>query len=137
MNPLALLRAPLSGNVQQAVHDEFLHLVGGQYGLVNVQNTATGDPQAEKQITTQVASYGRQLGWIVDALEVLIEDRGRDKNDPALKQITTLYDRVAVEKQRIARERTDSIVAAINALKADPVRNQKELDQVRAALGDS
>jgi hypothetical protein len=44
-----------------------------QFGLININYTASRDPQMEKTIITNVASYGRQLGRIMDVLNLLIE----------------------------------------------------------------
>jgi hypothetical protein len=58
----------------QAFHTSLLQAAGDQLGFINI-NTNAGDPQLEQRITNQVASYGGQLGWIIDALDVLIRDR--------------------------------------------------------------
>src|ERR671930_2225081 len=65
------LHAPLSGAVTQAIRTAFAdHL--GQLGLVNISTAAAGDPELEQRIVEQVASYGRQLGWLLDAVDALI-----------------------------------------------------------------
>lgn len=43
-----------------------------QYGLVNISLGQTARPDIERTILDEVGSYGRQLGRIGDALEVLI-----------------------------------------------------------------
>ena len=65
-------RAPLSGNVTQDFDAAVVRTVGSQLGFVNVTAPAAADPQLEKQITEQVASYGRQLGRLMDAVDVLV-----------------------------------------------------------------
>lgn len=44
-----------------------------QVGLVNITLGATKHPEVERAILDEVGSYGRQLGRIGDALEVLID----------------------------------------------------------------
>lgn len=46
---------------------------GAQFGLVNVNLGQTPRPDIEQKVLDEVGSYGRQLGRIGDALEVLID----------------------------------------------------------------
>jgi hypothetical protein len=46
---------------------------GPQFGLVNVNLGQTPRPDIEQKLLDEVGSYGRQLGRIGDALEVLID----------------------------------------------------------------
>ena len=46
---------------------------GAQFGLVNVNLGQTPRPYIERKVLDEVGSYGRQLGRIGDALEVLID----------------------------------------------------------------
>jgi hypothetical protein len=46
---------------------------GAQFGLINVNLGQTPRPDIEQKILDEVGSYGRQLGRIGDALEVLID----------------------------------------------------------------
>lgn len=45
----------------------------GQFGLVNINLGKSANPQLEERILDDVGSYGRQLGRIGDALEVLLD----------------------------------------------------------------
>ena len=45
---------------------------GDQLGLINISIGETRHPEVERAILDEVGSYGRQLGHIGDALEVLI-----------------------------------------------------------------
>ncbi len=64
---------PLSGDVTQA-WATWARMVG-QWGLININvgGDSTPDPVLERRIVDEVASYGRQLGRISEALEALIE----------------------------------------------------------------
>jgi hypothetical protein len=42
-----------------------------QVGFINISHTQTSKPKVEQQIVTKTASYGKQLGRIVEALNVL------------------------------------------------------------------
>ncbi|HEU0133402.1 MAG TPA: hypothetical protein VFR28_01145 [Allosphingosinicella sp.] len=46
---------------------------GAQFGLVNVNLGQTPRPDIEQKVLDEVGSYGRQLGRIGDAIEVLID----------------------------------------------------------------
>ena len=46
---------------------------GDQVGLINIAIGDTRHPDVERQILDEVGSYGKQLGHIGDALEVLID----------------------------------------------------------------
>ena len=46
---------------------------GAQFGLVNISLGQTPRPDIEQKVLDEVGSYGRQLGRIGDALEVLID----------------------------------------------------------------
>ncbi len=60
---------PLSGPVSQ----RFMQ----NNGFININNFKTGDDQKgaqiEKQIVNDVAGYGRQLGWIMEVLNIIAD----------------------------------------------------------------
>ena len=70
----------------QAINPWTFYNQGAQFGLVNIELGQTPRPDIEQKILEQVGSYGRQLGRIGDALEVLLDhvkleglsDRERD-----------------------------------------------------------
>jgi hypothetical protein len=70
----------------QAINPWTFTQTGAQYGLLNINLGNTPKPDLEQKILEQVGSYGRQLGRIGDALEVLLDhvklegltDRERD-----------------------------------------------------------
>jgi hypothetical protein len=133
------LRAPFSGDVNQAIEAApLLNSIGDQLGFINVNTARAGDAQLERQITEQVASYGRQLGWIVDALDVLVRTNRPAALDPedaaALDQLTVLRADVERAKQQVAQDHVDHLVDDIRTLRRDPQRNRNELQRLRRAL---
>ena len=70
----------------QAINPWTFTQTGAQYGLININLGHTPRPDVEQAILEKVGSYGRQLGRIGDALEVLLDhvrleglnDRERD-----------------------------------------------------------
>src|SRR3954467_4467232 len=68
-------KLPLSGDVVQAINpwNWFFRSDGGQFGLVNINLGKSADPALEQKILDDVGSYGRQLGRLGEALEVLLD----------------------------------------------------------------
>lgn len=67
-------KLPLSGNVTQTINPwtVFFNPIGSQIGLFNVNLGNSSNPAVEEQVISDVASYGKQLGRIEDALVVLL-----------------------------------------------------------------
>lgn len=79
---------------------------GGQFGLVNINLGQTSRPDIERAVLDEVGSYGRQLGRIGDALEVLIDHvkldgLGKDEADA----LTILKGQLAEIRKVKQRER--------------------------------
>lgn len=72
---MPVFRLPLSGNVTQSINPWtwMFNPVGSQVGLVNIELGQSSNPAAEEEILSDVASYGKQLGRIEEALSVLLE----------------------------------------------------------------
>lgn len=68
-------KSPLSGDVTQFIKiNPFIRMMiegGQQIGFINVNTTST-DPEAELRIVKEAAGYGQQLGWILEALTLMI-----------------------------------------------------------------
>src|SRR5215212_4621824 len=67
-------RQPLSGDAWQAINpwSWWLESTGQQVGFINIYRTEAGVPEQELEIVENVASYGKQLGRIVEALSVVL-----------------------------------------------------------------
>lgn len=57
----------------QAINPLSLYQPGAQFGFFNINLGQTPRPDIEQEILERVGSYGRQLGRIGDALEVLMD----------------------------------------------------------------
>lgn len=57
----------------QAINPLTILTEGGQFGLINISLGETRHPEVERAVLAEVGSYGRQLGHIGDALDVLID----------------------------------------------------------------
>lgn len=56
----------------QAINPWTFYQQGAQFGLINIDLGQTPHPEIEQAVLEEVGSYGRQLGRIGDALEVLV-----------------------------------------------------------------
>jgi hypothetical protein len=70
----------------QAINPWSFYNQGAQLGFVNINLGQTAHPEIEQKLLDEVGSYGKQLGRIGDALEVLIDhaalkDLSRDEAD--------------------------------------------------------
>jgi hypothetical protein len=65
-------KLPLSGDVVQSINPFTAFMTGGQFGLVNINLGQSSEPAVEAEVLSDVATYGKQLGRIGDALLVLL-----------------------------------------------------------------
>ncbi len=108
--PSQEIRMPLSGDVTQAINPWTwtLRMIGGQFGLININLGDSGNPALEQEILEQVGSYGRQLGRIGDAMAVLLRHLDRSRlNDDERETIKALEDQLA-QVQRIKQGQAGS-----------------------------
>ena len=70
MEPFSYSLAP--EHLWQAINPWTFNQSGAQLGLVNISLGQTAQPELERAMLNEVGSYGRQLGRIGDALEVLV-----------------------------------------------------------------
>ena len=65
-------KLPLSGDVVQSINPFAAFMTGGQFGLINVNLGQSSEPKVEEEVLSDVATYGKQLGRVSDALLVLL-----------------------------------------------------------------
>lgn len=65
-------KAPLSGDVLQAINPWTWNLPYSNWGLFNIILGNPGSSKAESEILNEVGSYGRQIGRLADAVDVLL-----------------------------------------------------------------
>lgn len=83
----------------QAINPWTFYQQGAQLGFINIDLGATPNPGMEQTILDTVGSYGRQLGHIGDALEVLLNHVKLEGLSPAEK------DAIAVLRGDLAKIR--------------------------------
>ena len=72
---MPILQIPVSNSLTQAINpwNWFLNVQGcPQFGLININLGKSSDPALEQTILAEVGTYGRQLGRLGEALEVLL-----------------------------------------------------------------
>jgi hypothetical protein len=74
-----------------------------RWGSPNVSVRFAGNPTVEREVTEDVASYGRQIGWLSEIVLALVEIEGRD----AIAHHATAVD--SFQKLRDARNRIEAI----------------------------
>jgi hypothetical protein len=102
--------------------------------VINEKNSSS--PEAEREIVAS-DSYGRQLGTIIDALVVLIQQRPKDApQDQALTALVKLRGRVETIKTQVAAARLHRIESDLaNLKKNDYPEYRRILAAVEADAG--
>lgn len=144
-------KLPLSGDVLQTINPwtwwikSMSQSVSQVTGLININNMASADPDKERRIVQDVASYGRQLGRIVDALDVVVgrieqaDDLTGDERIP-LQQFSDLVRQIEQVKgdkasARLTLAAIHRLIDDIRALRPEDARGYAQLvDQVHRAL---
>ena len=98
--------------------DQSLDLLsrGGQFGLINIDLGGAADSDLERKILKTVGSYGRQLGRVGDALEVILrhvklEDLSSDEQDA----LAVLKGQLAQVRQAKADQRLSAQPSPLDA----------------------
>jgi hypothetical protein len=98
---------PLSGNVTQAINPWawWFKFTGNQVGFINVYEMQSSDSEQERKIVEDVASYGKQLGRIVDALSVVLRHERftelHPDDDLAMKRFLEMADQISALKDDV------------------------------------
>lgn len=107
---MTTFRMPLSGNVTQSIlpWTWMFNPIGSQIGLVNIDLGESSAPAVEEEVLEDVASYGKQLGRIEDALLVLLDTYTpnrplTEKEDKAVAALRDLAARIETVKKRHGR----------------------------------
>jgi hypothetical protein len=76
---MAIMTLPLGGDVSQFIAPwSWFVRQAGQLGLVNISIGSTPAPDVEARVLEDVGSYGRQIGRLADAVEVLVATLDRN-----------------------------------------------------------
>ncbi len=116
---MPVFKLPLSGDVVQSINPFAAFMTGGQLGLVNINLGQSSDPGVEADVLSDVATYGKQLGRIGDALAVLLAHfhprRPLNAHETAaIDALKQMLDKIADVKQKHQRAaiRPDTVSSA-------------------------
>ena len=124
-------RQPLSGDVWQAINPRswWLESTGQQVGFINIYQTEAGDPDKELEIVENVASYGKQLGRILEALSLVLRHGSFSDLEPdeelAKRRFLKMADDIAAAKGKGTAATVDSVeqfLAEMNRLRGQDSR---------------
>jgi len=108
---MPVFRLPLSGNVTHSINpwNWIFNPSGGPFGLVNISLGRSSNPAVEEEVLSDVASYGKQLGRIEDALLVLLAHFRPERaltgdEEKVLAALKELTDRIATVKAKHGAE---------------------------------
>ena len=101
-------KLPLSGDVVQSINPFTAFMTGGQFGLININLGQSSEPQVEAEVLSDVATYGKQLGRIGDALIVLLSHFHPRKpltteETKAIDDLKEMLEKIADIKQKYHR----------------------------------
>jgi len=99
----------------QAINPWILNLAGGQFGIVNIDLGQTHEPETERAILDQVGSYGRQLGRIGDALEVLLRHINQDELSDAEQDTLDILKGQLAEIRKIKQQKRAEAQAGLTS----------------------
>jgi hypothetical protein len=102
-------RSPLSGDVSQSFFPfNWFGRDLGQIGFININDAKTPAPELETTIVEEVGSYGRQIGRIADALDVLVGTLDRSRlNENQLAAIMAFREQLREVRAIKSRGKSD------------------------------
>ena len=107
---MSIFRMPLSGSVTQSIlpWTWLFNPVAHQIGLVNIDLGESAAPAVEEEVLNEVASYGRQLGRIEEALVVLLDTYQpsrelSEKEGKSIAALRSMVKEIAAVKKRHGR----------------------------------
>ncbi len=85
----------------QSINPWSFYQQGAQFGFINIDLGRTPRPDVEQDVLDEVGSYGRQLGRIGDALEVLLRHVPLENLSPAEQDSLAILRGQLAEVRRI------------------------------------
>jgi len=130
---MSRLTFPLGGNVAQA-WNWWLNQSMRQFGLINIEQTVSSDPDLEHRIITEVASYGKQLGRITDALSAVLNHNQdsalTNEERKAVSEFMEMAAKIEDEKRRYGASVEDMLDHIV-----DEVASKKDSEFARRIAG--
>lgn len=116
-DPFWMFRLPLSGDVNQRITAPWFS--------PSLTVNYAGDPVIEDRVVTEVASYGRQIGWLTEiALALANKQAPPEETLHRLEQASHDIDAI---KKDVQRSSFDAANTALDRLERDDAEAYKEL----------
>ncbi|MET1047451.1 MAG: hypothetical protein ABWX70_12245 [Hyphomicrobium sp.] len=105
-DPLWMFRAPWSGDVAQRITAPWFS--------PSLTVNYAGDPAVEDRVVTEVASYGKQLGWLTEIAIALakmqpVPEETLGRLEKAAKDIAVIKEQVGVSAVEAANDALDRL----------------------------
>ena len=107
--PLPSFQWPLSGPVNQRITTSWF---SPSYTL-----NYAGDPAIEHRVVSEVASYGRQIGWISEILLALVDHKQIPSH--TLAQLKAASEHISKIKEDVQRSAVDAANEALDRLQRE------------------
>ena len=121
-DPFWMFRLPLSGDVNQRITAPWFS--------PTVTVNYAGDPVIEDRVVTEVASYGRQIGWLSEIALALAKNKPLPEE--TLRRLEKATAEIAAIKKDVQRTAVDAANAALDRLERDdPAAYQKLMRERR------
>jgi hypothetical protein len=120
-DPFWMFRLPLSGDVNQRITAPW-------FSPALTVNYA-GDPVIEDRVVTEVASYGRQIGWLTEIAVALAKKQLPPEE--TLRRLEKASHDINAIKQDVHRSSFDAANAALDRLERDDPEAYKNLMRKR------
>ena len=119
-DPFWLFRWPLSGNVNERITAPWLS--------PSLTVNYAGDARIEDRVVTEVASYGRQLGWLTEIAIALAHKQ--DLHSEALRHIEEAAAKIEKIKNEVHPSALEAATEALDRLQRDrPAEYEKLLSE--------
>jgi hypothetical protein len=123
-DPFWVFRSPLSGDVNQRITAPWFS--------PSLTVNYAGDPQVEDRVVTEVASYGKQLGWLMEISLALAKQQPLPNE--TLTRLEEASKKIDAIKKSVHGSALDEANAVLDRLERDqPDDYQKLLSERRKA----
>ena len=116
-DPFWVFRSPLSGNVNQRITAPWFS--------PSLTVNYAGDPEVEDRVVTEVASYGKQLGWLMQITIALAKQQALPED--TLRRLEQAYEKIEAIKKSVHRSALDEAKMALDRLEREEPDVYKKL----------
>ncbi len=116
-DPFWMFRLPLSGDVNQRITAPWFS--------PSLTVNYAGDPVIEDRVVTEVASYGRQLGWLSEIALALVNKKAIPED--ALHKLEEAGERIKAIKKEVQGSALDVATKALDRLEREQPADYEKL----------